>query len=151
MSTQLESGRFTKDYNADIKNALNLLDEYDEKKDLDMPRSIEVFMSVQRFIRGTRLNKFPLNLPGIPKNSRPTGYLPFSWQPDAETTLLHSLLCFRMFLISYNLDDYLEGAVSLMVVEKSLAPGNNALNEKLFIHVKKLHDACVPEVLKRWV
>jgi hypothetical protein len=86
------------------------------------------------------------------KNARPKGYMLADLKPDTETTLLHAQLCFKMFMISYNIDDYLEGAVSLIVAEKETK--NKKVPLEIFTaeyEAKQLHDACVPEVLKRWV
>ena len=87
-----------------------------------------------------------IKLKGMVKNARPKGYMLADLKPDAETTLLHAQLCFKIFMISYNIDDYLEGAVSLMIVEKKMHAETEMLNK-----TKQLHDKCVPEVLKRWV
>lgn len=158
---QMENGKFSKDYTADLKTALDLLDEYNEKKEKDMPTAIEAFSAVQKFIRSTRLNKTPIRLLNIPRGGRPCNYMPsfviflpfleLFWPPDTETTLLHAVLSFKMFNVSYNIDDYLEGAVSLMVVEKNLGLDDLSMNPKLLAYAKRLHDGCVPEVLKRWV
>jgi hypothetical protein len=158
---QDENGRFSKSYKDDLKTALHLLDEYEDKKESDLPKSVEAFAAVHKFVRNTRLNKAPIRLFHVPRNGRPEKYMPpaaiflpfleILWPPDAESTALHAILSFRVFLISYNLDDYLEGAISLSVVEQELAPFDKSLNPKLIIYAKKLHDQCVPEVLKRWV
>jgi len=145
LETQNPRGRWSASYHDDIITAIELLDAYEKLKSTEY--ATELFSAAQLFMRRTRLNKLPFSAFGMVKNARPKGYLLADFKPSVETTLLHAQLCFKMFMISYNIDDYLEGAVSLITVQKNYKtfPATE-LNE-----ARKLHDKCVPEVLKRWV
>jgi len=144
LETQNPRGRWSASYHDDIITAIELLDAYEKLKSTEY--ATELFSAAQLFMRRTRLNKLPFSAFGMVKNARPKGYLLADFKPSVETTLLHAQLCFKMFMISYNIDDYLEGAISLMITEKKMHAQTESLNK-----TKQLHDVCVPEVLKRWV
>ena len=145
LESQNSRGRWSNSYHDDIQTTIELLDAYEKLKKEEI--AVKIFSAAQLFMRRTRLNKLPFTAFGMVKNARPKGYLLTDFKPGVETTLLHAQMCFKMFMISYNIDDYLEGAVSLITVQKNYKtfPATE-LNE-----ARKLHDTCVPEVLKRWV
>lgn len=142
-------------YHYDLYVARHLLHAYNHLKYTDNPLATRLILSVMQFMKKTRYTKIPLI------NTRPIHYLFFDWKGSGYSTLQYARLCYKLYLTSYDLDDYLEGSVALQATTKHLQKKGmiikqigdkkgNPLATSWYKHCQLLQQKCEKEV-KKWI
>jgi hypothetical protein len=114
------------------------------------------YSALNGFMKVTRHSKIPL------LNVRPIHYLFFDWKGSGYSTLQYAQLRFEMYLTFFNIDDYLEGKVSLEACKKHLIGKDglvvkrqgdkigNLLASDWFKYVEFLEEKC-RKITKEWL
>lgn len=142
-------------YHYDLYVARHLLHAYNHLKYTDNWFAQDLFIAVHEFMQKTRYTKIPF------VHTRPIHYLFFDYKGSGYSTLQYARLCFKMFLTTFNIDEFLEGTEALKAARKHLMTDGmvkkqvtdkkgNALATTWLQHCTMLQQRCEKEI-KEWI